>query len=129
MKWRKYIIKFVIMIVMAIVIMFTKEITTQETAKDVLTVLTDAFTVPGIIFICFGLLVLCANGGTFDMLSYGIQTVFSVFKKDPSDRKYKSFRDYRETKASNPKPYASFLISGAMFLAIGIILFVIYSSI
>lgn len=129
MKWRKYIIKFAIMLVMTIIIMVIKNVTNQETFEDVLVVLVDAFTVPGIIFICFGLLILCANGGTFDMLVYGCQTALSVFKKDPRDRKYRTFREYREAKASNPKSFSSFIISGAIFLAIGIIFFIIYKCI
>lgn len=126
MKWREYIIKAVIMVIITIIIIATKDITNQENAKDVLTILVDAFTVPGIIFVCFGTLIFCANGGTFDMLAYGCRTVLALFKSNPRDEKYRNFREYKEAKAEHPKKFASYLICGGAFVLIGLILFVIY---
>lgn len=126
MKWKKYLIKFSIMIVISIIIIITKDIASKETAADIFNVLTDAFTVPGILFVCFGLLIMCANQGTFDMLSYGCQALFAVFKKDPTERKYRTFADYREAKAEKNKPFSSYIISGLIYIAIGIIMFIVY---
>ena len=81
--------------------------------------LSTAFFVPGIFAVGFGLLIVCSNGGAFDMLAYAFQTLFRIFKKDPIDRKYGDYYGYRESKKGRKRSFWYLVIVGAAFVAIG----------
>lgn len=125
-KYLKYIITSAIGLIIAFIIIISKNIFEKETLQDVMHVLTDAFFVPGIIISGFGLLVVCSNGGTFDMLRYGIIKFFSLFKKNFNNEKYKTFYEYRMVKSENPRPFWYLIIVGVSFIIISMIFLVIY---
>lgn len=87
--------------------------------------LCDCFTVPGIIYLCLGLLLWCGNGGTFDMLGYGTKMFFSVFSSKRKGEK-ESFYEYRTRKQKSPRPVAPFLVTGTAFLAAGIVFLIVF---
>ena len=66
----RYSITFGVGLIIALVIMLSKSIFSQDNAKNVHHILTDAFFVPGVVICGYGLLVMASNGGTFDMLVY-----------------------------------------------------------
>lgn len=94
----------------------------QELMRD----LSDAFSVPGIVTLCFGLLVISTNGGTFDMLSFGVRKLFDLFKKDLTKVKYRTFYDYRKAQQEKKRSFWHFIIIGAAFTAVGIAFVLIY---
>lgn len=61
------------------------------------------------------------------MLVYGVQTAFSVFKKDPTNRKYQNYGDYRLAKQDKQSQYRHFLICGGAYILLGIVFYVIYT--
>lgn len=125
-KYIKYIITFLLCSIVAITIMFTKGIQEKDSLRDVMHILVDSFFVPGIVMSGFGLLVLCSNGGTFDMLTYGLRKMLFAFKRDLSNEKYKTFYEYRMAKASSPRPYLYLVIVGCFFILLSCIFLVIY---
>ena len=129
-KVRKYGILIFILILFSFAVLAIKNTWYLDDAKDIIGDISDAFTVPGIMFIGAALLVVCSNGGAFDMMVYGVKSALStMFKKDIKDRKYQNFGDYRIAKAQNPAPYKHLLICGTVYFLIGVIFFVIYSCI
>ena len=79
----------------------------------------NAFSVSGVLTVCVGLLVVVSNGGAFDMLSYGIKSVFRLFKKDPIDRKYGGFYEYTQARRQKKRSFWYLVIVGAVFVLIG----------
>ena len=79
----------------------------------------DAFFVPGVLLTCLGLLVFAANGGVFDMLSYGIQKALRlVQKKEKRDLFPKTFFDYKVIRHGKQRGNtAAPLVCGLLFLA------------
>ena len=80
-KYSKYIITFVVGLLIGLVVFVIKDAFVLEDSKKIIAVLIDASFVPGILMVCFGLLVVSANGGTFDMLVFGTRQFFNLFRK------------------------------------------------
>lgn len=78
----------------------------------------DAFVIPGVLAVCFGLLIVASNGGAFDMIVYGVKSVFRLFKKDPLDRKYGGFYEYRKARQEKKRTFWYLVIVGAVYVAI-----------
>lgn len=89
----------------------------------------DALTVSSIMMVLFYLLNLLTREGAFDILAYSFKLVwYNTFYRSIKDTKLpKSYREYRELKASKPKESNLFLIAGALpYLLAGIVLMIIY---
>ena len=89
----------------------------------------DAFSVPGIMCLCFGGLMLASNGGAFDMIAYGIKRFFGLFKKDPLDRKYGGYYEYKQAKSQKKRQFWYFIVVGGAYLLVGVILLILYHTV
>lgn len=90
--------------------------------------LCDAFAVPGIVMLCFGLLVWATNGGVFNMLAFGVIKLIDLFKKDLTKVKYRTYYDYQKSKSENKRPVLSYLIVGTIFTLIAVIFLILYAT-
>ena len=122
----RYSITFGVGLIIALVIMLSKSIFSQDNAKNVHHILTDAFFVPGVVICGYGLLVMASNGGTFDMLVYGVKRLFSLFQKDINKVKYKTFYDYRVAKQDEKKSFSHLVPVGIIFCGISFVFLMIY---
>lgn len=123
---KKYIITSSIGLVVAILIVLSKDIFSQSEATKVYHILCDAFFVPGVCISCFGLLVFASNEGTFDMIVYGTKKFFSLFKKDLTKEKYKTFYEYKDAQRETKISFAYLLFVGLAFIAISMIFLMLY---
>lgn len=117
----KYLITGGIGLLIAFAVAVSKNIFFAKELVDVIEILIDSFFVPGILLFCFGLLVLATNGGTFDMLAYGMARFISLFKKEPNDVKFKTFHEYTLAKHEENRPFGYLVIVGLIFIIISII--------
>lgn len=97
-----------------------------KSGKDLIRDLCDAFTVPGAVMLCFGILVFATNGGTFDMLAFGVRKFFDLFRKDLTKVKYRTFYDYRQAQKEKKRSFLNFVVVGAAFLLVGIVFLIVY---
>ena len=92
--------------------------------------LSDAFFVPGIIVFLFGVLVWISTTGFFDSISYivaiGARALLPFMRRD-SNEKYYEYKMAKEEKRI--KGYSFILISGAIYLAVGVIFTALYYSV
>ena len=135
--WRKYVITMMVLLTLVLVVAWIQGAYSQVTA-DMLELYhcnerqfrfmqwSNAFASPGILTICMGLLVVASNGGAFDMLAYGISSVFRLFRKDPIDRKYGNFYEYRKAKQAKKRSFWYLVIVGAAFALISALLLIGY---
>lgn len=121
-----YLITFIICLIISLTILLTGGAFEQNSLMEWMGNLSDAFIVPGLIALCFGALIVSSNGGTFDMLSFGVIKLFDLFKKDLKKSKYSDFNDYRQQQKK--RDYDYFLIVGGFFTVVGIICLIIYNS-
>lgn len=121
-----YIISAAVGIIIFIIIICTKQIWNEEKLSGIMTVLSDACFVPGVLLAGAGLIILASNGGAFDMLAYATIRFFDLFRKDCRNKKYKDFYEYREAKKDKKRGMAFMLIVGAVFIAFAVIFLIVY---
>lgn len=125
MKSVKYIITLVVGFLAAGLIAFSRDILSKTSALEVFHILTDSFTVPGVVIAGIGLLVFASNEGTFDMISYGVSSFVDLFRSQ-SKKKYKTFYDYRVARQDKKVGFGFMLASGLILLAIAGIMYFLY---
>ena len=125
-KYVKYIVTFLIGLFISVAIMVSKNVFKQEELVDTMHILTDAFFVPGVIILGFGLLVVASNGGTFDMLVYGTKKFINLFRKDVSKEMNDTFYDYRKARSEQKGEFLYLIIVGLVFIVISIIFLLLY---
>ena len=88
--------------------------------------LSDAFTVPGILLLMFGCLVWISNLGALDGLAYAVN--FAIRSLIPGGRyKDEKYADYVERKRENRvKGYGFLFISGGMTMAVAIVFMILF---
>ena len=134
--WHKYVITAAVLVVLVLLVAWIQgayaEVTPQLLEKYGVATerqfrfmqWSNAFASPGVLTICLGLLVVASNGGMFDMLSYGVSAVFRLFRKDPIDRKYGNFYEYRKARQAKKRSFWYLVIVGAVFTAISALLLI-----
>lgn len=106
-------------------IAWTKDLFTQTVPANIFHILCDAFFVVGVVITSGGLLVFSTNEGSFDMIVYGLDSFFDMFRK-VSTKKYQTFYDYRASRADKKVPFGFMLICGLIFLAIAGVMYLFY---
>ena len=122
--WIRYLIAFAVLSVFAVLVAWARGAFATTDRKVLLSALCDAFSVPGVLGISFGMLIVVSNGGAFDIFAYAIRSIFLLFKKDPLDRKYGGYHEYRQAQQEKKRTFWYLIIVGAVFLAVGIALLV-----
>lgn len=125
-RFLKYGITSGVGLILVLIIISVKNIYGQTNVKDVMHILTDAFFVVGVVIFGYGLLVVATNGGTFDMMTYGITRFFSLFKRDVNKVKYRTFADYRIAKQDRKYSFLYLIIVGGIFIALSCIFLACY---
>lgn len=124
-KFKKYLITILIGFLIVLLIVLSKDIFAQTAPQIIFHILSDAFLVAGVVITAAGLLVFSSNGGTFDMLIYGLNSFADMFRKK-SKKKYDTFYDYRISKADKKLKFGFMVISGLFFLAVAVVMYLIY---
>ena len=125
-KLLQYGITTIVLSLFALLIMYMNDLFKLTDSQEIMKILTNAFFVPGVIGVCFGLLVVISNDGMFNIFSYGMQSFINLFRKDRSKIKYKTYYDYKEAVKDNKKPYGFLLLVGLDFVAISMIFMIIW---
>ena len=99
-----------------------------ETQVELVKILCDCFTVPGVFMTGFGLLSLIASTGAYDIMSYGVSYLISMFIRHRE--RAESFYDYKLERAEKRKKWgAHTLIVGLVCFMAGLICLAVYYSI
>ena len=126
-KRLKYIKTGVFMLLAIALCVWLEDPFSAETPVELIGILCDCFTVPGVIFLGIGALTWVAHQGGFDSFGY----MFSNFSLHnlwvtKQKKKYETFYDYKQAKDEKGRPWLThFAVLGACSLGIGLILLVI----
>ena len=123
---KKYLITLFVGFAAAFGIAYSKDILAQTDLKTIFHILTDSFCVPAVMIMGIGSLVFVSNEGGFDALSYGLTSFFDLFRKEKKN-KFRTFYDYKESRAEKSMPFAFMLISGLVFVALTVIFLLLYN--
>ena len=97
---------------------------------DIYSNLAAAFTVPGLLAVLIGALVWVSTTGVFDALTFGVGILFKGLLPFKKGERFERFYDYKARKDEKRLTgYGFIVISGAIFLVIGIIFTALFSKI
>lgn len=116
-------------LLIVILILLGKGTFQQTDLQTIYRDLCDAFTIPGVIMMCFGALVLISKGGAFDILKYGIIKLFDLFKRDLTKVKYRTLYDYKKAQEGKKASIAFLLIVGVGLTAVAVVFLILYNSV
>lgn len=92
-------------------------------------ILCDAFTIPGVLMIMFGFLVVVSNEGIFDGLLYAVTYAARALIPFGRQREHEKYADYVERKRDKRVSGFGFLfISGAVFMAVAMVFLMLFYS-
>lgn len=83
--------------------------------------LSNATFVAAILLLGFGLLAFVSKEGVFDMLAFGIKTLFRSLRRHPTEGR-QDYYTYLQEKRKSRGSFLHLLIAGAIFLALAILL-------
>ena len=124
-RWA-YITYIAVAMLVAIVSATVWQLFEQTDTLAIMKILSDCFTLPGVLFIGIAMLGWVSSKGTFDIFGYSMRGLFTLWKKE-SYYKQESFYDYRVKKDENRKPFnlPMFLV-GIVFFMLGIVMMVVF---
>ena len=112
--WVPWLSSFVVGLLIFLGVLVTNSFWTVG-KPDIFRLLSDACIVSAAMVGGVGALVFAANGGVFDMLSYGIIHLFDVFRPNARNERYRDFYEYKLSKGERQRPVAHMLIVGIVF--------------
>ena len=122
----KYLIALGIGFALTAWVVLGNDIFNQTDMADILQILADGFTLPAVLLLGSGVLVFASNECTFDSLVYGVRSFMDMFRKERKNE-FKSFYDYKESKAEKRMSFGFLLISGLVFAVLTAITLVLYT--
>lgn len=122
----KYLITVAVGLVIAFLALLARDVFHLTATVDFMKAFCDAFFVSGVVITCVGGLVFVSNGGVFDMIAYGVRTFFESFKRNVTDRKYRTYYDYKESKKDRKTSFGYLLIVGVIFIVVSLVFLFLY---
>ncbi|MBO5353906.1 MAG: DUF3899 domain-containing protein [Lachnospiraceae bacterium] len=119
---KKYIIQVGIGLLFAAAIIFYRMPQMEEGTAGVLMAVSDGFTVTGLLYICFGILLFASGTGFFDFLGYASHRVIEFFIPR-LDKGTENYYEYKVKKQEERKKFSlkSTLLVGLGFVGIAVI--------
>ena len=101
-----------------------RNIYSQTSIKEIMRFLSDGFIIPGVLLLCFGVLVAVANMGSFNGIGYALK--HAVLMLIPfSKKKHQTYAEYVESKKQT-HGYAFLFIVGGVFMVAGIVFLILW---
>ena len=110
--------------------LFTREFPAAEVAYNY-RMLSDAATIPGLLFTMFGALVWASSLGAMDGFSYGLSHLFRSLVPGARGEKEETYAEHvarRREKYGKAKGYGFLLVTGLAFLAIAVVFIALFYS-
>jgi len=97
--------------------------------SDLYKVLADAFTIPGIFILMFGLIIFASNEGALDALSYVVHYAGRTLVPFGRLKKPMKYAEYKESrKEHNISGYSFMLVVGIIFCLIAVVFIMLFHS-
>ena len=126
-EYKAYVLATAFAIVFAVVIALSRGIFFVEEIDMLITILSDAVLIPGIILLGIGLIIFASNQGLFLGVAYGFKMIGRTIttKKDEKlvDEEYHEYYARQNEKKIDCK---CFLIVGGTFVALSVLLVIVY---
>ena len=124
----KYVITTALGGVISVIALMARGFFELESIAERYRALADAFTIPGVVLLMVGIILLISKDGFFDIVTYGLGRLGRAlipFSKKTDEQ----FYDYKVRKAearASSSGYGFVFIVGAVFMAVGILFTVLF---
>ena len=126
-EYKEYAITAMVAFGVSLLIALSRGIFQQDEIDMVITIISDAFFIPGVLLICVGLIVYASNEGLFLSISYGFKAIGRTItaKKDEKlmDEKYHEYYARQIQKKAKCK---HFLLVGLFFVVVSLVFVGVY---
>ena len=126
-EYKEYAITTAVALVVGVLIALSRGIFQEDELDMIITIISDAFFIPGVLLVCVGLIVYASNEGLFLSISYGFKAIGRTItaKKDEKlmDEKYHEYYARQMEKKTKCK---HFLLVGLAFVVISLLFVVVY---
>ncbi len=128
-SWIKYLVTVVVGAGLVVLICGLKGAFRATEPREVVRIVSDGFTLVGILLVCVGFLTVLNKAGAFDGLGYSFHSMARVFRNYRNDDKTtKTYYDYKKAADKKRKRQWFLVIVGAGFLVIAIVLVLVFVS-
>lgn len=110
-------------LIVAFAVAVTRGLFTAGEIPEIRKTASDGCFVASVCLIGFGLLLFAGNGGAFDMLAYGVKSVFSVFLPEEKRKTRETFYEYSARRQAKKKQFALPLVTGCGYLVLSLLFF------
>lgn len=129
-EYKEYAVTTAIALAVGLLIALSRGIFSAESLDMVITIISDAFFIPGVLLVCVGLIVYASNEGLFLAISYGFKTIGrTITAKKEEKLMEEKYHEYYARQIEKKTKCKHFLIVGAVFVVISLIFVVIYFAI
>ena len=126
-EYKRYFITAVIGLVIVIAICFSRNVFAVENTGALFTVLSDAFLVPGMIFLGLGIIFYATNEGLFNAISYGMKIIGRTLAPPKGEKIInEEFHEYHARMSKKKIKFRHFILVGAIYLAIAVLFTILY---
>lgn len=129
-EYKEYAITAAIAFAVGVLIALSRGIFQEDELDMIITIISDAFFIPGVLLICVGLIVYASNEGLFLSIAYGFKAIGRTItaKKDEKLMEEK-YHEYYARQMEKKTKCKHFLIVGLVFVVISLLFVVIYFSV
>lgn len=100
----------------------------QTETLQIIRVVADCCTVPGVLYVGIALIGWVGSKGTFDIFGYSVGGLFRLLKRDAYEQRAETFYDYRVKKDENRKPFNwGMLWVGLTFILLAVVFSVVFA--
>ena len=126
-EYKEYAITIAIALAVGVLIALSRGIFQEDELDMIITIVSDAFFIPGVLLICVGLIVYASNEGLFLSISYGFKAIGRTItaKKDEKlmEEKYHEYYARQKEKKTKCK---HFIIVGLAFVVVSLVFVGVY---
>lgn len=126
-EYKEYAITVAVALAVGVLIALSRGIFQEDELDMIITIISDAFFIPGVLLICVGLIVYASNEGLFLSISYGFKTIGRTItaKKDEKLMEEK-YHEYYARQIEKKTKCKHFLLVGLVFVVISLVFVGIY---
>ena len=124
---KRYFITATIGLVISIFVCSIEDVFSADSINRVIAIISDAFLVPGIVFLACGIIMYAGNEGLFNAMTYG----FKILGKSLTAKKdekiiEEEFHEYHTRAQAKQNRVSHLIVVGVIFIALSILFTVLY---
>ena len=126
-EYKEYAITTAIALAVGVLIALSRGIFREDELDMIITIVSDAFFIPGVLLICVGLIVYASNEGLFLSISYGFKAIGRTItaKKDEKLMEEK-YHEYYARQMEKKTKCKHFIIVGLAFVVVSLVFVGVY---